>query len=310
MIELQPDLELTTVEAARLLGAWLEGPVVCSEIIRLKGGMVNSVFRLEFDRPPHRAVVKIHGPGSDSFAAEARALEYLGAHTSCPVPGVHLHDSSARLIPHAFLLLEHIPGECLDGLALEPGERADIDAQLAGVLSDLHGHTGPSFGPVDGDDSARGWADIFTQRLVEARAHPGLAERLAPEVLAGVDQAIGRAPHALADAGPPTLVHGDVWNGNLVVQFEKGRWWLAGLLDPDLQFADAELELAYLEVFDVPRQHFLAAYTAERPLRAGYEQRRLFYWLHTALIHVALFGDEFFCEFTDRTVRSILQLEL
>jgi len=64
-----------------------------------------------------------------------------------------------------------------------------------------------------------------------------------------VDEAIGRSRSALIDCGRPTLVHGDVWDGNVMVVRENGRWRLAGLLDPDLQFADAELELAYLEVF-------------------------------------------------------------
>ena len=81
-----------------------------------------------------------------------------------------------------------------------------------------------------------------------------------------------------------------------------------GLLDPNLQFADVEFELAYLEVFDVPRKAFFAAYANHHALRPGYEQRRLFYWLHTALVHVALFGDEFFCHFTTRTAKRISRL--
>jgi fructosamine-3-kinase len=96
-----------------------------------------------------------------------------------------------------------------------------------------------------------------------------------------------------------------VWDGNLMVRRENGRWRLTGLLDPDLQFADVEFELAYLEVFDTPREAFFAAYAAHQTLRPGYERRRLFYWLHTALVHVALFGDEFFCRFTARTADSI-----
>jgi fructosamine-3-kinase len=59
-------------------------------------------------------------------------------------------------------------------------------------------------------------------------------------------------------------------------------------------------------VFDASRPALLAAYTARRPMRPGYEQRRRFYWLHTALVHVGLFGDPFFCEFTVRTAASIL----
>lgn len=114
-----------------------------------------------------------------------------------------------------------------------------------------------------------------------------------------------RAEAVLADAGVPTLVHGDVWEGNLIVRREAERWRLVGLLDPGSEYADVESELAYLEVFDHRRDALFAAYTARRPLRSGYERRRLFYWLHTALVHVALFGDPFFREYAARVAAAI-----
>lgn len=308
MIDPQPDLELTTVEGGRLLQSWLGDPVVCTDVSPLKGGMINSVFRLDFDRAPHRAVVKLHGRDGDTFAAEAQSLRYLGAETACPVPEVYLHDSSARLIPHAFLLLEHIPGVCLESVDLSPAERAHIDAQLAHILGELHDHKGTRWGSIDTDEGSADWADLFVTRLRDARAHPSLADRLAPDVLVRIDDAIDLARPLLDDAGTPTLVHGDIWDGNLMARQDGGHWHVTGVLDPDLQFADQELELAYLEVFDNPRPDFFAAYAEHQTVRPGYEQRRLFYWLHTALVHVALFGDDFFCEFTTRTVATIGRL--
>lgn len=308
MIDLHPDLELTPEEAERILEAWLGGPVRCSEIRRLQGGLVNSVFRLEFDRSPHRAVVKLHGREGDPFSEEARALEYLRARTACPVPDVHLHDNSGRLVAHACLLLEYIPGVCLETLDLGATERADVDTQLADILGDLHTHTGTNWGRVDVDEGYSTWSDLVVARLVDVRARPAVAERLAPEVLTRVDDAIGLTPTVLRGSGPPTLVHGDVWDGNVMVRHEDGRLRVAGLLDPDLRFADPELELAYLEVFDTRREAFFDAYAQHHEVHAGYERRRLFYWLHTALVHVALFGDEFFCEFTARTAEQIGEL--
>jgi fructosamine-3-kinase len=305
LIDLQPDLELSTDEAERVLAAWSGGPTTCSRVIPLKGGLVNSVFRLEFDRSPFRAVVKLHGTDGDSFAEEATALDYLAAETSCPVPRVLLHDGSGRVVPHAFLLLENVAGVCLQGLELEPAERAAIDVELAGVLSELHRHHGERWGRPGSGHGASSWSDVVTSRLAEVRAADGLAVRLTPETLAVVDEAIALAGPALADAGQPTLVHGDVWDGNLMVEQENGRRRISGLLDPNLQFADVELELAYLEVFDNRRDAFFAAYTEVHPLRPGYEWRRLFYWLHTALLHVALFDEEFFREFTARTAATI-----
>jgi fructosamine-3-kinase len=307
--DLQPDLEFDHDQAERLLEGWLGRPVACLGMQRLKGGLVNTVIRLDLDQPPYRAVAKLHdGPGN-GFAAEARALEYLRSETTCPVPQVYLEDVTRRLVPYSFLLLEHLPGECLDGLEIEPSDRADLQRQLAQVLIELHQHKGERWGGVDGLEGSTTWAELFASRLVEVRAHPALEERLDAQILRSVDAAIEAAPSLLADSGTPTLIHGDVWEGNLLVRRRGDRWRLTGLLDPAAQFADVEYELAYLTVFDVRRDDFFEAYLRHHSLRPGYEQRRLVYWLHTALVHVALFGDRFFCDFTARTAEAIGRLE-
>lgn len=305
MVELQPDLELNIAQAERVLGAWLGGGVTCSAIAPLTGGLVNSVFRLEFDRPPGSAVVKLHGSDHDDLAAEALALAHLAAETGCPVPTVYHHDSSGRLIPHAFLLVEHLRGVCLERAELGPAERDDIEIQLAEILVALHAHSGRRWGSLDGEGTATAWPDVVIARLAEVRAHPGLVGRLNREVASVVDAAIGRAGELLDDGGRPTLVHGDVWDGNVMVRREQGRWRVVGLLDPAVQYADPEMELAYLEVFDTPRDTLFATYTRHHRLRPGYERRRLVYWLHTALLHVALFDEPFFQEYTARIADEI-----
>ena len=305
MIELQPDLELTVEHAERLLAAWLGRPVSCSGVHALKGGLVNSVFRIDVDRPPHRAVVKIRRPEAGAFSDEAAALEFLRSETNCPVPRVHLHDDRADLIDHAFLLLEHVDGACLANVELTADERTDLDRQLADVLADLHGHTSDHYGRIAAPDLGRPWGDLVAARLREARRYPALSERLPGSVLADVDVAIANVPAILADAGTPTLIHADVWEGNTMVRRDDDRWRIAALVDPDLQYADPEMELAYLEVFDHDRSELFETYAARRPLREGYERRRRCYWLYTALIHVGLFGDEFFCDYTARIAAEV-----
>jgi fructosamine-3-kinase len=104
------------------------------------------------------------------------------------------------------------------------------------------------------------------------------------------------------------LIHGDIWSGNLIIApapAQQGGWRLNGVVDPGIQFADVEYELAYLEVFDTRRQAFFETYLSRASLRPGYEYRRLFYWLNTALIHVGYFGDSHYCDFTAQTAAAI-----
>ena len=307
MIELEPDRELSSADAETVLGAWLGERVACTTITKLSGGLVNSVYRLEFDAAPHAAVVKLHGSDHASFEREARGLRYLRDQTACPVPDVYAHDSSARLVPHAYLLLEHVEGRCLDGLELSETEQAQLDADLARVLADLHRHAGNGWGPVD-ELSGRTWPELFTERLVGVRAYPALTDRLPPQWLERVDRLIEAAPDLLGDTASARLVHGDVWAGNTIVRRSDERWEIAALLDPDAQFADPEYELAYLDVFDARREVFFDTYLQHAELRPGYRDRRLIYWLHTALLHVALFDNPFFVDFTGRTVERLEQL--
>lgn len=309
MIELQPDLALTSEQATRVLSAWMQRPVVCSSVERLKGGMVNSVFRLEFDQAPYRAVIKLHSADTDDFEAEAVALRYLSRKTSCPVPDVFRHDASGKLLDAAYLLLEHIDGTCLQNVDLEPDQRKRVDGHLSHILAQLHSIPGPGYGHVHriDDGLSDDWASVFVARLAELRAEPAVVDRLDAEVLAAIDSAIEMVPAGLSDPGPPQLVHGDVWEGNIMVREVQGEWWIVSLLDPNLQFAPAELELAYLDVFDNERPDFFAAYHQTCERSPGYERRRLFYWLHTALVHVALFDEAFFRQFTARVARQIVE---
>jgi len=52
---------LTAVEAEAVLREWLGGPARCLALRRFHGGMINSVLEAEFDRAPHRAVIKVSG---------------------------------------------------------------------------------------------------------------------------------------------------------------------------------------------------------------------------------------------------------
>ena len=99
MIDLQPDLELTADEAERLLEAWLgSGGVHGNPAAR---GWTGEQLYSNLTSISHHTERSSSSTETDedTFAAEARALEYLGAETACPVPSVYLQDGSTRLIP-------------------------------------------------------------------------------------------------------------------------------------------------------------------------------------------------------------------
>lgn len=304
MFNIQTQIALTSTQADMILQAWLNRPVVCTEIMHLKGGMINTVLCLAFDQPPYKAVIKLNTPGiSGPYALdkEAAILRYLRENTHFPCPQVYAEDSTGSRLPFAYLLLECLSGDNLwqviEAGLVNPSDVADLDRQLARMLLELHGHTRSAFGKLDEPGMPR-WADLFVPRLHEVRGQPEISQRLSPAVLADVDYAIARAADILADQGAPTLVHADIWPGNIIVQQNGADWQITGLVDPGAEYADVELELAYLESFNSARPAFMEVYTQRHPLRPGYEVRRMIYWLLTYLIHVWLFGDQQYRDLT------------
>jgi len=306
---LQTDLQLTTAHAEAILTAWLgrsardTEPVSCTAIEPLSGGMINTVLRLRFDREPYTAVIKLNQPGTP-FASEARILRRLHE-TGFPCPAVYLVDDRAKIVPYTFLLLETLPGTSLHEVQLAPPDRDRVERELAGALVALHGQTRTTFGPI-GETGSMSWVDVLMPDLHAIRARPEIDTRLSDAVLADVDRAIELAPGILQDQGPPTLIHGDIWAANVIVHEADDGWHLSGLVDPSSQYADVEMELAYLRSFNGRWDGLFEAYTTHRPLRPGYLQRWRVYWLRTYLIHVWLFGDQHYRDVTADVASQIV----
>jgi fructosamine-3-kinase len=106
-------------------------------------------------------------------------------------------------------------------------------------------------------------------------------------VLGRVETLAGRLDRWISDDARPSLIHGDMWSGNVLTK--NGR--IAGFVDPAIYYADAEIELAFATLFTTFGDAFFARYSELRPLRSGFfEERRDLYNLYPLLVHVRLFG--------------------
>lgn len=236
------------------------------QLERLAGGDLSQVLLLR--RPDGRCTVAKGGTAIGTEAAMLRSLAGLGVPTPA-VEGEH----------EGVLLLEFIANDRL----FSPAAWRSIGEQL----KRLHAHVGEQYGwPVDyvlgtvGLDN-RGTADWpafwAEQRLI---ATAGVLDRPWRE---RVEALARRLPDHLPQSPLPSLLHGDLWGGNILVA--AGR--LAALIDPACYHGDGEVDLAMLTLFDTPPREFWEAYGALEP---GWEERRAVYQLFPALVHLRLFG--------------------
>ncbi len=236
---------------------------------RLSGGDLSEVLLLR--RPDGRCTV---AKGGAAVATEAAMLRAIGG-AGLPVPqveGEHGH----------VLLLEHVPN---DGV-FSPKAWAEIGA----AVRRLHDRGGERYGwPVDYriatielDNRERAdWPAFWAEQRLLSTA--SLLDRPWRD---RIDALARRIADLLPQAPPPAFLHGDLWNGNILVA--EGR--LAALIDPACYHGDAEVDLAMLTLFETPPADFWDTYG---PLAPGWAERRPIYQLFPALVHLRLFGQTY-----------------
>lgn len=140
------------------------------------------------------------------------------------------------------------------------------------------------------------WEASWPRFYAEHRLSPYLGELpvdLAGRIRTAIDS---EALTDLLDHGQePSLVHGDLWSGNVVA----GRW----LIDPAVHYADRELDAAFAAVFGGIPERMWMAYAEVWPLADGWRDRRPALQLYHLLVHVRLFGGGYVGMVADRLDR-------
>jgi fructosamine-3-kinase len=98
----------------------------------------------------------------------------------------------------------------------------------------------------------------------------------------------------------PSLLHGDVWSGNVL--FEKEG---ACLIDPAIYYGDREMELAFIRLFGTFGETFFNAYEEIHPLSDDFFESKVpIYQIYPLLVHVARYGGSYIVEL-GRTLKRL-----
>ena len=104
-----------------------------------------------------------------------------------------------------------------------------------------------------------------------------------------ITQLLDHLDQYLIEPDAPSLLHGDLWAGNVMTGSDGTAW----LIDPAAYYGHAEADLAMTELFGGFPQTFYRRYQECMHLEAGYPDRRELYNLYHLLNHLNLFGSSY-----------------
>jgi protein-ribulosamine 3-kinase len=250
------------------------------------GGCVNHGMRVEL---ADGTVFIKHNPDAPPglFAAEARGLMALRA------------AADGLMVPRPLAWAE-TEGGAPAWLAMEwihPARRGpDFGERLGRGLAAMHragsadgwgGWRTISSGRWQENGPAASWAEFWRTRRLQPQLEMARRAGRMPGRAAEWDRLMDRLPELLAsaEADGPSLLHGDLWGGNVLAAVEG-----PALIDPAVYRGHREADLAMTELFGGFGADFRAAYQEAWPLQPGYPARRAVYQLWYLLVHVNLFG--------------------
>ncbi|MCU4163560.1 fructosamine kinase family protein [Carboxylicivirga caseinilyticus] len=264
------DILDTTIIHHQLVGG---GCIAKTQVIKTEGG---DQFFLK------------SGFSNTMFRNEANGLRELSKANCIRIPKVIAVDED-------FLLLENI----------ETGIRSgNFFTEFGQAFAHLHQYTSSGFGFYEDNyigatpqvnlsslTESNNWPEFYFNKRLKFQfllaEKNGFSDAGFRRLFSGIERQI----YQILDGSeePPTLLHGDLWGGNYIVDNQNK----AVLIDPAVYYGHREADLAMTKLFGGFGPQFYQSYQQTFPLKEGYEYRQNIYLLYHVLNHLNLFGSSY-----------------
>ncbi|MDE6846495.1 MAG: fructosamine kinase family protein [Lachnospiraceae bacterium] len=258
---------------------------------RIAGGDINEAYGLTLTDGRCIFMKSNAKENLSFFTAEAVGLTAIARTKAIGTPHILGVGTDEEGAGYSFLLLEFISGK---------NRNRNYWEELARQLSDMHrastaGLTSNGKYGFDCDNYIgmrrqinRGhdrWINFFRDCRLEPQFQDS-DRYFDREDWKRIFRFLDRIDEILVEPEYPSLLHGDLWSGN-VIEGNDGRAWL---IDPAAYVGHAEADIAMTELFGGFPPIFYDAYKEAAPLQPGYEHRRDVYNLYHLLNHLNMFG--------------------
>lgn len=254
----------------------------------LSGDDTASVYKLDFADKTSSILKYNRNIGSvNMFETEVSGLQHIASTNTIATPSVLNYGTHNDI---SFILMEYVKGK-------SPSK--EDYKKLGYQIAQLHDYTSENFG-LD-DDNFIGsleqknnlidnWIDFYSEQRLGFQIKMAIKKGLLiNSEIPSVDD-IKTCLQSYCKKVKPSLIHGDLWNGNFIVS-EDGRPYL---IDPSVSYSHSEMDIAMSRLFGGFDSSFYQAYHNEKPITEYYEARIEIYQLYYLLVHLNIFGTSYY----------------
>lgn len=254
----------------------------------VSGGDINQSFYVKTEKRSY--FIKCNeNVASHFFEVEAEGLKLIQNTGVIKVPEVYHYDIPQKG-EKAALVMEWIePGSDSSATASNFGRQL---AEMHNNTSEKYGYGKPTF--VGELDQPNEWCTTWTSYYSHYRLGKQLEIGRFKGTITGqrqerLEELIKRLTNFIPDRPKASLLHGDLWGGNWMVD-QDGK---PVLIDPSILYGDHAFELAFTELFGGFPHAFYEAYNVQYPLPYDYEDTKPVYQLFYLLVHLNIFGESY-----------------
>ena len=249
----------------------------------LSGGDISSVFKIKTVNGDLVAKIGNGARHKALLTAEKNGLNLLKNQDVIAIPEIYDFGSLTEM---TFLLMEYIPAK---------SGNVNEMLRLGGELANLHQCLGKTYG---GDqDNFIGslpqsnirhsnWAEFYVDERLVPQFKLAVQKRYIKQEEIPEVELMTNKIKTLTNDVQPTLLHGDLWNGNYLIH-ENGTPYL---IDPAVYYGHSGVDIAMTKLFGGFSHEFYSAYHDVIPISLYDKSLTDLYQLYYLLAHLNMFG--------------------
>jgi len=257
-----------------------------SNIMPVAGGDINKSFQIQGNQQSFFLKINDAERFPNLFMLEQAGLKLLKKVGGAVIPDLL---AAGRFKQDVFLLMSWI----------DQGENtAAAQANLGRTLAFIHKNTQDFYG-LEYDNylgslpqsnvAHNVWTDFFIEERLKKQLERSAANGITSVTLLNKFEALFLKIPDLFPVEVPALLHGDLWNGNYILD-NKGTPFL---IDPAVYYGHREMDLALTKLFGGFEQAFYDAYQEVFPLEKDWQNRTDLCNLYSLLFHANVFGGSY-----------------